>query len=211
MTIDNGFKDQLRAAYDADAQRRVNNSSGRDDWKLVARQKFVDLAKHEGKKTILEIGAGVGLDAKYFQDQGLKVLATDLSPKMIQACKELGLQAQVIDIYELDQLNRKFDAIYSLNVLLHVPPQDLEQVLNTVSGCLQPSGIFYYGVYGGVSKEDMHTDPSRMNMPRYFSFLNDESLLKAATSVFSVVSSDVVDLKGSQWGLHFQSLLLRKR
>lgn len=205
------LKTQLRAAYDADAQRRANKSTIRADWKLLVRQKFADLAKQESKKTILEIGAGVGTDARYFQDQGFEVLATDLSQKMVETCQEHGLDAQVLDIYELDKFNRKFDAIYSLNVLLHIPPQDLKHVLTAIENCLQPNGLFYYGVYGGVDKEEVHTDPSRMNMPRYFSFLNDEHLLKAASSVFSMVSSDVIDLKGSQGTLHFQSLLLRNR
>jgi len=209
--IDRDFKDQLRAAYDTDANRRTTNSTKRSDWKIAARQQFADTMKREKKRTILEIGAGVGTDSKFFQEQGFEILATDLSPKMVEACKELGLNAQVLDIYELDRLNQKFDAIYSLNVLLHIPPQDLAQVLATIGDSLQPNGLFYYGVYGGTTKEETHTDPSRMNMPRYFSFLDDASLLKVISPVFSVVSSDVVDMKGSQGTLHFQSLLLRKK
>jgi cyclopropane fatty-acyl-phospholipid synthase-like methyltransferase len=81
MIIDKNFKDQLRAAYDTDANRRTANSAVRSDWKLAARQQFADAMKLENKKTILEIGAGVGTDAKYFQEQGFEVLATDLSPK----------------------------------------------------------------------------------------------------------------------------------
>lgn len=209
--MNSDFKDQLRAAYDADAQRRADEGGKQSSWKLDVRQKFVDLAKQEGRKTILEIGAGAGANAKYFQDQGFDVLATDLSPKMIEACKALGLKTRVIDIYELDSLDQKFDAIYSLNVLLHVPPQDLKHVLATISNCLQPNGIFQYGVYGGRTKEEIDTDPSKMNMPRYFSFLSDEDLLAAASEVFNVISFDTIDLKGSLGRLHFQSLLLRKK
>lgn len=83
--------------------------------------------------------------------------------------------------------------------------------LTAIANCLQPDGLFYYGVYGGVDKEEVHTDPTRMNMPRYFSFLNDGSLLEAVSSIFNVVSSDTIDLKDSQGSLHFQSLLLRRK
>jgi len=130
---------------------------------------------------------------------------------MIDACKKLGLKAAVIDLYDLEKLGQRFDAIYSLNVLLHVPPQDLEHVLTAISNCLQPNGLFFYGVYGGTNKEEMDTDPTRMNMPRYFSFLDDESLLKVTPSLFTIVNSEVIDIGDSQAGLRFRLLLLREK
>jgi cyclopropane fatty-acyl-phospholipid synthase-like methyltransferase len=211
MTVNKTFKDQLKAAYDADAKRRTDNAKKRDQWKLDARQHFADAVKGEGKKTVLEIGSGAGLDAKYLHDQGLDVLATDLSPNMVAACKKQGLAAQVVDVYDLEKLGRRFDAIYSLNVLLHVPPTDLRHVLTAISNCLQENGLFFYGVYGGQNKEETYTDPTRMNMPRYFSFLEYKTLLQFISPLFAIVSQEIVDLKHDQAGLHFQSLLLRKK
>lgn len=210
MTAAKNFKDGLRAAYDADAKRRTGNAKRRKEWKLNARQKFADLARLEGRKTILEIGAGAGLDAKFFLQQGFEVLATDLSPNMVTECEKIGLDARVADIYNLGGIGLKFDAIYSLNVLLHVPFEDLGQVLEAISDCLQENGLLFYGVYGGTTKEETYTDPTRMNMPRYFSFLDDETLLNVASPLFDVVQSEIVDIGDEQAGLHFQSLLLRK-
>jgi cyclopropane fatty-acyl-phospholipid synthase-like methyltransferase len=211
MAIEKAFKDGLRAAYDADATRRTNNAKKRSKWKLDARQQFADLLKHEDKKSILEIGAGAGLDAKFFQEEGLEVLATDLSPNMVAECRKIGLVAQVADIYDLKKLDRQFDAIYSLNVLLHVPPEDLDEVLSAIHGRLNINGVFFYGVYGGKNKEETRTDPTRMNMPRYFSFLDDDTLVSRTSVLFNVVKSDTIDIGDEQAGLHFQSLLLRKK
>jgi len=205
------LKQQLRAAYDADAQRRVVGGDGREAWKLDARAEFASLAKQEHKKTILEIGAGAGHDSVYFQSRGFEVLATDLSPQMIEACKRNGVKAQVLDLYELESLGRQFDAIYSLNVLLHVPKKDLKRVLHGIHETLAPNGLFFYGVYGGVEKEEIFTDPSKMNLPRYFSFLGDDTLAKIASDEFDVVSSKAIALEKDKNGLHFQSLLLRKK
>jgi cyclopropane fatty-acyl-phospholipid synthase-like methyltransferase len=209
--MDENFKDQLIAAYDADASRRADDTKKRSEWKREARQQFANFARSKNKKSILEIGAGAGLDSKFFQDQGFEVLATDLSPKMADECKKLGLSAKAIDLYDLEQLGRKFDAIYSLNVLLHVPPQDLVQVLSTISNCLRPDGLFFYGVYGGIHKENTFTDPNQMNMPRYFSFLDDQTMVKTASTVFDVVKTETIDIGDDPLGLHFQSLLLRKK
>lgn len=50
------FKALLAKSYDRDASRRsINNLS---DWKIEERQRFCDLIKNAGKKSLLEIGAG---------------------------------------------------------------------------------------------------------------------------------------------------------
>jgi SAM-dependent methyltransferase len=205
------FKQQLRTAYDADAERRVTGGDSREVWKLDARTNFASLAKQEGKKTILEIGAGAGHDSAYFQSQGFEVLATDLSPQMVEACKRNGVKAQVLDLYELASLGRKFDAIYSLNVLLHVPREDLRRVLHGIHEALTPNGLFFYGVYSGVEKEETFTDPSKMNLPRFFSFLADDTLEEVASEEFDIIDSKAISFEKYKDGLHFLSLLLRKK
>jgi cyclopropane fatty-acyl-phospholipid synthase-like methyltransferase len=212
MQADPSFKDQLRAAYDSDAKRRAGNASKRSDWKLKARQTFADLAKQESKTTILEIGAGAGLDAKFFKDEDFDVLATDLSPNMVEACKELGLNARVLDLYHFDKVKEHFDAIYSINVLLHIPPEDLKTILTAIHDHLQPNGLFHYGVYGGITKEETFADPTRVNMPRYFSFLDDATLHQAVSPLFDIVHSETIEqVDHSNPELSFQSLLLRKK
>jgi 2-polyprenyl-3-methyl-5-hydroxy-6-metoxy-1,4-benzoquinol methylase len=208
---DKNFKQQLVAAYDADAKRRVDNGKARDNWKLAARQAFADLAESEDKKTILELGAGAGLDSTYFKSRGFDVLATDMSPKMVEACQEAGLAAQALDLYDLGQLHRQFDAIYSMNVLLHVPKEDLGEVLATIHDTLTPDGIFFYGVYGGIERETIFTDPKQMNLPRFFSFLDDDTLHAMVSPLFEVVDSKAVDVGEGDLGLHFQSFLLRRK
>lgn len=205
------FKELLRAAYDADATRRTDNEDKRQSWKLSARQRFAELAKAEHKQTLLEIGAGAGVDSSYFQTQGFDVLATDLSPKMIEACKQRGVNAQVLDLYDITSLHKQFDAIYSLNVLLHIPKKDLKKVLAGIHDALAPNGIFFYGVYGGVEKEETFTDPSKMNLPRFFSFLDDQTLVDFASSQFTIIEADNVALEDDGSELHFQSLILRKK
>lgn len=205
------FKQQLKTAYDKDALRRDSAEGKRDQWKLDIRQQFVDLLKTEGKKTVLELGSGAGLDAKYFQDNGFDVLATDLSDEMIKMCKKRGLEAQSLDLYELASLGKKFDAIFSLNVLLHVPKNDLINVLQGIYEVLNPNGIFFYGVYGGMDEEKVITDKSKMNLPRLFSFLSDETLLKTVKELFEVVDFRTVDTGSDKPNFHFQSLFLRKK
>lgn len=204
------FKVQLKAAYDKDAQRRVEVEENRDDWKLRFREEFCDILRSENRQTILELGAGIGSDSIFFQYNGFKVLATDLSDEMVARCREKGLNAQVIDLYSLDRLETKFDGIYSMNVLLHVPRHDLEQVLETISRALNPGGVFFYGVYGGSDEEKVIVDHSKMGMPRLFSFLSDDTIQTVADKWFSKLKFEVVDIGSNQPNFHFQALMLRK-
>lgn len=159
----------------------------------------------------MELGAGAGFDSKYFQDEGFNVLATDLSPEMVKMCKKRGLSARVVDLYNLSALNQSFDAIFSLNVLLHVPRNDLDLVLDSISDVLNENGIFFYGVYGGQDKEDTITDNSKMGMPRFFSFLTDDSLLKTVKDKFDVIDFQPIDIGSSSPNFHFQALILKKK
>ncbi len=207
------FKQELKNAYNADAKRRDSNADTRDQWKLDLRDEFVKLLKDEGKHTLLELGAGAGIDSKFFLDNKLEVLATDLSDEMVKMCQKRGLNAQVLDLYDIDTLATKYDAIFGLNVLLHVPIKDLPTVLRKIANQLNDNGVFYYGVYGGVDEEKTITDETKMNMPRFFSFLSDEKLLDMARESFDIIKFDTntFNIRSKTPGFHSQSLFLRKK
>lgn len=204
------FKEQLIHAYDKDAQRRDEAEGKREMWKEEVRQKFADLLEKQEKKSILELGAGAGHDSKFFSDKGFDVLATDLSPEMIKMCRKRGIPAEVADFYDLSPLHQTFDAVYSMNVLLHVPRADVGDVLRSISAVLHEGGIFFYGVYGGYDKEETITDKTKMGLPRFFSFLSDSSLLENVADQFDVLDFETRDI-GSKQDVHFQALTLQKK
>lgn len=70
--------------------------------KVAEREKFLALLQTEDKHNLLEIAAGTGIHGWFFQDNGLDVICTDLSPKMIASCREKGLYANEMDFLNLD-------------------------------------------------------------------------------------------------------------
>jgi cyclopropane fatty-acyl-phospholipid synthase-like methyltransferase len=153
----------LREAYDKRAVWRDERPY--PDWKKRERAKFLSYLQLEMKRTLLEIGAGPGRDSHFFQQNGLGVVATDLSPEMVNLCREKGLTAHVMAFTSLS-FPEPFDAIFALNCLLHVPKSDLPEILQRLHGLLKPGGLFYMGVYGGqdfegIYEEDEH-DPKRL-------------------------------------------------
>lgn len=79
----------------------------------------------------------------------------DLSPEMVKMCQKKGLEAKVIDIYNLSSLNRKFDAIFSLNVLLHVPKEDLDTVLTSIANTLNDKGNRDRSLFNPIALENL--------------------------------------------------------
>ncbi|WP_282937145.1 class I SAM-dependent methyltransferase [Paenibacillus sp. RC67] len=196
-------KKELARAYDADAVRRSQSSMA--DWKAEERQYFVDRIREQGGKTVLEIGAGTGRDSQYFRECGLEVSCIDLSEEMVRHCKEKGLNASVMDFYQLDFADQSYDAVYALNCLLHVPKGELGLVLAEISRVVKADGLFYMGVYGGRDSEGIWEDDT-YEPKRFFSFYTDEAVQEAVQPYFKLDYFRVVPQQPDE--PHFQSLLL---
>ncbi len=203
MSLDEKLLANLQTAYDEKAAWR--NVRPVQDWKLRERANFWEYLQREGKQTLLEIGAGPGRDSLFFQENGLDVTATDLSPEMVALCRQKGLTAYVIGFDDLD-FSRPFDAIYALNCLLHVPKKDLPAILHRVHSLLKPQGLFYMGVYGGQNSEGIFEDD--LHEPkRFFSQYTDEDVQTVVGRVFSPVYFHTIP-QGS--GVrNFQSMIWR--
>jgi SAM-dependent methyltransferase len=213
MTQYSQISRDLRAAYDKSAGAR--DSAGKAPWKVAERVAFLERMQSEQKRTLLEVGAGTGQDSSFFRGNDIDVVATDPSPEMVKRCQLKGLDARVADV--LDLPDARFDAVYSFNVLLHVPNADISRALASVANVLRPDGLFFLGVYGGESFEGKSVDDWH-DPPRFFSFRTDDELQRLAGEHFEVVDFHVVEPQtdgavasgATGSAVHFQSLTVRK-
>jgi SAM-dependent methyltransferase len=155
----------------------------------------------------VEVGAGTRQDALCFQQQGFDVVAVDLSPGMVARCRDKGLDARVMDIARPDLPPASFDAVHTMNCLLHVPNADLPAVFTAIRDLPRPSGLFYFGQYGGFGGEGV-ADKDDHDPPRFFAWRTAEELRRYARDAFDIVDyhpTPVFD------GGVFHSLTLRRR
>jgi SAM-dependent methyltransferase len=143
----------------------------------------------------------------FFTERGLDVVAIDLSPRMVEHSRAKGLDARVADLLELELPAASFDAVYSLNCLLHVPNADIDEVLANIRAVMRPAALFFLGVYGGRSHEGPLASDDHVP-PRYFSFRTDDELKRLTTPLFEVVDFHIVPMQTGDF--HFQSLTLRR-
>lgn len=199
------MRTNLILAYNQQAQQR--NQSEIEEWKAAERALFLSMLKNEGKRSLLEVGAGHGRDSKFFQDNGFHVTCIDLSPEMVRLCQQKGLDARLMDMIDLEFPDHSFDAVYALNSLLHVPKEELPTVLQNVHRVLRAEGLFYMGVYGGYDFEGIW-EQDAYQPKRFFSFHSNEGLRQAVTPYFTLLSFRSIPLHYET--LHFQSITLRK-
>jgi SAM-dependent methyltransferase len=194
-----------RAAYDEKAAA-YRDTHSKDHWKVDERAAFLDRLRAAEARTLLEVGCGTGQDSLFFQHEGLAVTAVDLSPAMVGHARAKGVDASVRDVLDLRFAESSFDAVYSLNTLLHVPNADLDAALRAIRAVLVPGGLFYLGVYGGEEEEGIA--PDDVHVPaRFFSFRSDRQLLRFVQPVFEILDFHVYDNRA---GLRFQALTLVK-
>jgi ubiquinone/menaquinone biosynthesis C-methylase UbiE len=201
------LRNTLRETYDKHAQQREGLVM--QDWKKAERDKFLSLLQQEHKHTLLEIGAGTGRDSKFFQEQGLEPVCIDLSPAMVELCRQKGLAAYVMDASDMQFPAASFDAIYCLNSLLHLAKVEFPAVLQKMDILLKPDGVVFIGVYGGYDFEGTWEKDSYIPK-RFFSFFTDERIQQETAQVFDLLSFNRIIYEPEN-PVHFQSLTLKKR
>lgn len=111
---------------------------------------------------ILDAGCGSGRDTLDFRQAGYEVVAID-------ACKELCQRASVVtgqDVicmtFQELSYEEDFDGIWACASLLHVPSEEIEEVLMKLVKALKPQGVLYlsvkYGEFEGVRNGRYFTD-----------------------------------------------------
>ncbi|WP_113674814.1 class I SAM-dependent methyltransferase [Vallitalea guaymasensis] len=201
--MNNNIKEMIRKSYNKNANLR---SSIIPDWKRNEINKFLSQI-NDDKLKLLDLGAGSGTFAENFTKKGLDVYCIDISKSMIDICLSKDLKGEVMDFYNLDFEPEQFDLIWSMNTLLHVPKKDIHIVLDEVQRVLKKNGIFYLGLYGGVSTEGIYEEDI-YEPKRFFAFYLRDELLDIVKSHFKVIKCDETILDGDR---NFLSMILTSK
>lgn len=102
---------------------------------------FLKLIPKNGN--ILDAGCGSGRDTLKFKSLGYNVTAIDGSKMMCELASEhSGIDAKHMQFQEI-KFNNEFNGIWASASLLHVPSDELEDVLKRLKKSLKDNGIFY--------------------------------------------------------------------
>lgn len=204
--VDDHIKASLTETYDKYAHTRDKDAV--DWWKEQERDRFLAQLKAEGKQTLLEIGAGTGRESLFFKENGIEPFAIDLSPGMIQLCQQKGLEAAVMSFDELTFPDASFDAVWSLNCLLHATKVMLPSILEGIHRILKQNGLFYLMMYGGYDFEGIW-EKDYYEPKRFYSFYTNEAIQDVVSQVFVIEYFEPIVVKEGHKMVQ-QAMILRK-
>ncbi len=103
---------------------------------------------------ILDFGCGSGRDTKYFLEHGYQVEAVDGSEKMCElASAYTGITVRRLLFQELEG-EEIYDGIWACASILHLPVNELTDVLKKMYCALKTGGVIYtsfkYGTFSGM-------------------------------------------------------------
>lgn len=118
-------------------------------------KKFLRVLPDNG--LILDAGCGSGRDALHFLKHGYKVNAFDASDELAKLAENLtGLYVKRLRFQEFKP-RPIYDGIWANASLLHVPHEELHEVLTSFKQSLKPGGSFYcsfkYGKQDSIDGE----------------------------------------------------------
>ncbi|GFR36427.1 class I SAM-dependent methyltransferase [Thermobrachium celere] len=102
---------------------------------------------------ILDLGCGSGRDTKYFLDNGYDVIALDASIEMVKLSSELTGKQTLHMTFNDMYFENEFDGIWACASLLHVPRNEIDDVLLKIKRALKNNGILFASFKYGDKEE----------------------------------------------------------
>ena len=138
---------QTIASYEAEADHyctlvsEVPNAFDQTAFRRVA-----DIAGQGGR--VLEIGSGPGFDADFLETLGLTVRRTDATKRFLELQAARGKTGELVDVIT-DDVGGPYDAVVAMCCLIHVPREEIDQVLAKLTQSLRPGGALLVSMRDG--------------------------------------------------------------
>lgn len=176
--------------YDKNAQDFYDRTINADVQDLY--RKFLKHVPKQGR--ILDAGCGVGRDAKFFLSKGYEVVAFDGSIEMVKRASNLLGKDALHMLFQDMNFSSEFDAVWANASLLHVPYENLREVMEGFHRALLPTGILYasfkYGTSMRETEDRLFFDMDEFNIKSYLEGLfNPLEIWKSADTRSKVAPS----------------------
>lgn len=138
---------------------------------------FASIPEHA---KVLEIGSGDGTNAKFIQDLGYDITASDTADDFIEATRNKGIPTIKFNALE-DNFPEKYFAIFCWRVFVHFTPDDAEKIIQRAYDNLEENGVF---VFNAINRETKDVDNEwvdfegeyHMGIERYYNYFRKNEL-----------------------------------
>lgn len=189
----------LKSTYNKIAKDWMEDHE-RDTWWIEGTDKYLSFFK--SNEHILDIGCGGGEKSKYFVKKGFGVTGIDFSDEMIKLAKEQVSAAKffVKDIKQPLGFENFFDGVFAQAVLLHIPKDEVIDVLKNITTSLKLKGYFYVAVkelrQGGKDEETVKESDYGFEYERFFSYFTLDELKECVEAIGLKVIYEIITPSG---------------
>jgi len=120
---------------------------------------FLDRFVYElpSKPKVLDIGCGLGIEARYLSEKGVLYTGIDASHKMISIARKRNpaIRFEIMDMRHILYEESRFDGVMSLGGIIHFPKSELPNLLDEFARVMTKDGVMLLGVEEGRGKRFM--------------------------------------------------------
>ena len=170
-----------------------------DGWWREGTDTFISLLPDQA--SVLDVGCGSGVKSGYLTEHGLNVTGIDIADKLLDIARrehpEISFEER--SMYDLGDMEEKFNAVFAQASLLHIPKKDAPNIIRGMAERLEPKGLLYIAVKetkGGLPDEEIRTeDDYGFEYQRFFSYFTlaelEQYMLAAGLTVVKTFSNPV--------------------
>lgn len=94
-------------------------------------------------RAVADLGCGRGEFLSLLKDNGISARGVELSPELVAFCRTRGLEAEEADLFAwlLGQPQRSLDGIFCSQVVEHLPPARVWELVRLAQAKLAPGGV----------------------------------------------------------------------
>ena len=195
----------LIAYYDAEA--RSGSRIGHGTLRTGLREPFAELLTREGRRSLLDVGAGPGLDTLEWQSGGYAPVGIDLAHANAELMRTRGLTAVTGSLYRLPFADRAFDALWTMSTFVHVPHVRFDAAITELLRVVRPGAPLGIGTWGGFDFEG-YPEFGELRPYRFFSLASHDKWRSMLGRHATVEQFETFD-PGAGHGWQYQFAVLR--
>ena len=153
IDMDERYLTNIQMSYDSVAEEYARRIFDELQYKPLDRQLLDRLAAGvEEGGLICDLGCGPGQIAHYLHERGARVIGVDLSAQMIELARQLnpGLEFKQGNMQALDVEDEAWAGIAAFYSLIHVPREQVVDVLLELKRVLRPGGLLLLAFHIGT-------------------------------------------------------------
>ena len=195
----NQVRADLSRFYEHEATNRLRGRPS--GWRVGWLEEFAGSIAAEGRRSVLDVGAGPGTDAHTFLSAGVEYTGVDLAVANGVLAREAAATVVAASLFELPFPEASFDAGWSMSTLMHVPTAEVGTAMQSICRVLVPGAPLMIGQWGG-SLGDIDSDHMVPGLPRLFSLRTAARNRKLLALHGTIEQWEVRDAGPDGWEYH---------